>query len=325
VTRIQHVSLDGAGSLTERTSGRTGQLHCLFSSTRSMKLGSGMRTRRHRSTVYWFVRQVWQDAYAVRSVDGDLMPTGRETVISAEKLIANYTPEVGLFEEKMVPSAGRTRYRLDDATFPGHTEVGPRIAVTLGNVRALFCLAFDYLRRGNEKGRRLIEDLLRIKTDFEGKDQHLFNAFGIALRKAGRPDMAAVCYRRAILFTTDDDHLYYNLARANYEAGKWWDCMEALGWSFECNSDLPVSRWLVELTVAMAGDDALRIRHNKPPIPEGVVRRATMLAEAVSLTPMEKPPSTVRLERGRTQGFRDSLDRDVVWSDSDHAMVEVVR
>ena len=49
--------------------------------------------------------------------------------------------------------------------------------------------------------------------------KHLFNEFGIALRKKQMFDEAIRYYHRAIELTQKDENLYLNLARAHFEKG----------------------------------------------------------------------------------------------------------
>ena len=49
--------------------------------------------------------------------------------------------------------------------------------------------------------------------------KHLFNEFGIALRKKGMFGEAIRYYHRAIELTRKDENIYLNLARAHFEKG----------------------------------------------------------------------------------------------------------
>lgn len=276
-------------SVTRARQRLSGNLCCLFSSAKTIRMGNGRLSRRHVSKIDWFVRQVAEGRYGVRSVNGDSLPGGDEVLISRQELVENYTPELARFEERVVPAALKAGYHK---TQRGEREplLNPEIMVSEGNVRALFDLGLDYFAVGQFNcGRRLVNHLLQIRVPFFGKDQFLYNDFGILLRKIGMFDGAVQCYRRALDYTSCDDHLYYNLARAHYERGHWWDCIEALGKCFEYNPELGVSRGLVELIVAMGKNPALQARYNKPPVPDGVARRAGLLAEAVTFVRPTEP------------------------------------
>jgi tetratricopeptide (TPR) repeat protein len=281
MNKDSHVSLDGKGGRGRAGQGGVGPVCCVFSTAKSRNPGRGTTLRGQGRVHYWLVRQAGGDGYAVRGLDGDFLPFGEESRIGSDELLEHYMPEVAVFEERMLPSARRRNYRLVAA----NRESGYRrslLVVDEANVRGLFELGREYfLARRTAKGRALLGELLRVRTPFPGKDQFLFNEFGIALRKIGWFEGAVICYRRALKYTDIDDHLFYNLARAYYEQGQWWDCMTMLTRCFERNPELPLARDLVVLIEALAGNPALRRRYGKPPVPDGVARRAALLGESV--------------------------------------------
>lgn len=293
MSEVSHVVLDENGSSpSRRNDPLVGSMSCLFSTTIKQRVGSGMTAGRRLSKTYWFVRQLTDFSFGVRPIDSRHIPIGEERVIDVDELLNRYVPEVERFEKDMLPAVRSYRYRPKGDDFSGFGYASNDIRMDEANMRSLFLLALEYVESGKrQQGKDLVHQLLRAESNFEGKDQFLFNEFGISLRKAGIYSAAVTCYRKALEYTRRDDHLYYNLARAHYEQGQWWDCMNALGRSFEFNPDLTVARWLVDLTVALSKDSALRIRYEKPPVPEGVARRAILLSEAVEVThtPMDTP------------------------------------
>lgn len=292
-TESSQVQLDDANrSVSRRGEAMVNSMCCLFSSTINQRVGSGMTASRRTSTTYWFVRQLGESSYGVRSVDAHSLPWGDEIIIKEDELTVRYVPEIERFESVMIPAVNEHRFRLDGDDFSGFGYASSDICIDEANVRALFDLGLRYLVAGKaQQAKSIINHVLAISREFSGKDQFLFNDFGIALRKAGLNSTAVTCYRKALEYTRRDDHLYYNLARAHYEQGQWWDCMNALGKCFEFNAELTVAQWLIELTVALSKDSDLRIHYEKPPVPEGVARRAKVLAEAVEMSsrPLETP------------------------------------
>jgi len=277
-----HVSLDGRGrSYCKSGHGDISHVCCIFSTPRTHLLSRATTLRGQGQKHYWLVRQVDVASFGVRGVDGDFLPFGTEAIIPFSELLAHYSPEVAVFEERLLTAVKEHDFRL----VGGRRGAGPRrsiLRVDEANVRGLFGIALKYIKaRKLSRARVLIRELLRLTTEYAGKDQFLFNGFGIRLRKARYYEGAVLCYRRALAFTQVDDHLYYNLARAYYEQGQWWDCMNALVSCFELNPELPVARDLVVLIMALADSVRLRTKHGKPPVPDGVARRAEILGEAV--------------------------------------------
>ncbi|MDC0336565.1 tetratricopeptide repeat protein, partial [Pseudodesulfovibrio sp.] len=303
------VSIDGNGrAASYRSRGYSGHMCCLFSSYKIIKIGSGATSARHTSKLYWFVRQIGETRYGVRAINSASLPWGEETVVSASILHADYTPEIAHFEGTMLPSIRRHKYQPDWGNSGQSGGFPFPIGIDESNVRALFDLGLEYIGEDRiNNGKRIVNQLLNLRTPFTGKDQFLFNEFGIALRKVGLHDTAVSYYKRALNYTDKDDHLYYNLARAHYEQGQWWDCMEALGKCFEFNPELTVSRGLVELIVAMAQSPRLLERHEKPPVPGGVARRARLLAETFVFSgPLDTGIMPVNLERRRVWSGEDN-------------------
>jgi tetratricopeptide (TPR) repeat protein len=273
------VSLDGRSLASSAPQRGLGPVRCVFSTDDSQDSGKTTAQGRRGRVRYWFVCQDGEDGYVVRGLDDAFLPFGEESAITSDELIVRYTPEVAVFENRMLPSVRRNGYRPAETCRVADDSLLPP-AVDEANVRGLFELARELLlARRTAKGRVFLGELLRVRTPFPGKDQHLFNEFGIALRKIGFLDGAAICYRRALKYAEKDDHLYYNLARVYYEQGQWWDCMTTLGRCFEFNPDLPLARDLAALIHALADNPGLRRRYGKPPVPEGVARRAALLCD----------------------------------------------
>lgn len=318
------VSLDGR-SLANRAPQRgIGPVRCIFSTGDSHDIEKETASGARGRIRYWFVRQIGEDGYAVRGLGNDFLPSGGESAITADELIVRYTPEVAVFENRMLPSVRRNGYSSAE-TGLGSDGRGIPPALDEANVRGLFELAREYLlARRTAKGRTFLGELLRVKAPFPGKDQHLFNEFGIALRKIGFLDGAVICYRRALKYAEKDDHLFYNLARVYYEQGQWWDCMTTLARCFEFNPDLPLARDLAALIHALADNPGLRRRYGKPPVPEGVARRVALLCDILpgadalgrvrngafqpETAPEAKPPSLdQRRDRGLSLPGRDAV------------------
>ena len=277
-----HVSLDGRErSRFRRGRGDLGHICCVFSTTKSRNIIRGTTLRGHGHAHYWLVRQVGESTYGVRGVDGDFLPFHDEAIVSIDELLAEYTPEVAVFESSMLPAVKRQGCHLAGGD-SGPERKRSILCMDEANVRGLFALGLEYILAGlSSRGCNLVRELIRVKTPFPGKDQFLFNEFGIRLRKIGFLDGAVLCYRRALKYTESDDHLYYNLARAFYEQGQWWDCMRALANCFALNPDLPLARDLLVLINALANNARLRVRYGKPPVPDGVARQVGLLAETV--------------------------------------------
>ncbi|MFW5838126.1 MAG: tetratricopeptide repeat protein, partial [Desulfovibrionaceae bacterium] len=88
------------------------------------------------------------------------------------------------------------------------------------------------------KANDIFERLVKLEASFDQEHKHLFNDFGINLRKSGMIDQALDYYLRAVELTNDDDHLHHNIARAYYEKGDLRKCVEHLKKALALNEEL---------------------------------------------------------------------------------------
>lgn len=256
-----------------------GRIMCVFSSVEDMRVGTGTTTRKHLSKIYWYVEELSDDRFSLRRINSHHVPSGDAQIIPLPKLIEGFTPEVEFFEGNTIPAMELLQEFLDQGTeqreqgklYSAQDSFRRALGMDEANVRALFNLGLIALSLHDlDKARDMMRELLKIRSTFAGKDQHLFNEFGIALRKAGLFDEAADYYAKALEFVEDDENLFYNLARVNYERGRWEECVEAIGRSRALNPHLAATRKLGELIVELANNAALREQHDKPPIPDAV-------------------------------------------------------
>ena len=80
----------------------------------------------------------------------------------------------------------------------------------------------------------------------DSKSPNPFNTLGIKLRKAGDYAGAIDSYRQALLLTPQDEHVYYNLAKALYFRGQKPDSLANLEKALEINGDFFEARRLYE-------------------------------------------------------------------------------
>ena len=109
--------------------------------------------------------------------------------------------------------------------------------------RAEFVLGVAHLKRGDRaKALQLFEKVATMDGEFTPRHKHMFNEFGIGLRKSNLPDMALKMYRRTLELSPHDDHIYHNMARIHYERGEIAKATELLQKSLELNPGLEMSR-----------------------------------------------------------------------------------
>jgi len=103
-------------------------------------------------------------------------------------------------------------------------------------VRANFGLGLTYLERGDDtKANDIFERLVKLDAAFEEEHKHLFNDFGINLRKNNMLDQSVEYYERAMELASTDENLFYNVARVFYEQEEFVKTAEFLEKAVEMN------------------------------------------------------------------------------------------
>jgi len=101
--------------------------------------------------------------------------------------------------------------------FAAEYEYDKALRVDEENVRGNFGKGLSLMERGEaEKARKVFNRLSRIEALFLEENKHLFNEFGIRLRKLGMYDEAIQHYQKAINICPHDEHLYFNMGRAYF-------------------------------------------------------------------------------------------------------------
>lgn len=297
-----------------------GLIRCVFSSSKIVKMGMGANSRKHESVVYWFVEQTDSDEFEVRKINEKNVPSGNAETVRIHRLINDFTPELSYYEDVVLPAMEELEEILDQGDefrengelYSAEMEYNRALTIEERNVRALFGLGLVFAsRREDDRTRIVLAELVQVKAAFDGKNQHLFNEFGIALRKTCLFNESVVYYKRALDFVVDDENLYYNLARAHYENDDWNSCLEGLVMSHRLNPGLRVARDLFELMVGLSENEELLHRYRKPPVPTGVAARARQIlaVEHGKLALDEGPVFGVRKGRGRAR-YGDVVDVD---------------
>ena len=84
----------------------------------------------------------------------------------------------------------------------------------MDNVRANFGIGLTYLERGeSDKAENIFARLIKLDGAYEEEHKHLFNEFGISLRKNKMFSQSLEYYLRALDLTKKDENLYINIAR----------------------------------------------------------------------------------------------------------------
>ena len=178
----------------------------------------------------------------------NFIPSGPRRSISREQLLADYLPEPSIYINKVVPVMRRLedavdtadRHRLRQELFSAEFEYKNVLRLDEEHVKATFGLGLTYLDRQEKHNADIVfQKIMRIEAAFTPEHKHLFNEFGIQMRKLGMYAEAMRYYSRAYRLCRTDEHLLYNMARTLYEKGRIKSSCMMLSHALRLNPDFP--------------------------------------------------------------------------------------
>ncbi|MDR1660218.1 MAG: tetratricopeptide repeat protein, partial [Desulfovibrio sp.] len=174
----------------EQSSGRTA-VHGVFSTQEVRKVGTGTTTRKTVQKTYWFIEQRG-DVVECQPLNTNYVPSGPRRKVTMEELISKFSPEPEFYMNSVFPRMQELEQAVNNAdthrqngdTFAAEYEYSRALKVDVDNVRANFGIGLTYLERGDtDKAQNIFERLVKLDNAFEAEHKHLFNEFGINLRK----------------------------------------------------------------------------------------------------------------------------------------------
>jgi len=230
----------------------------IFSTQSIQKVGTGTTTRKTIQKTYWFVDELEESLLEIQPLNKNYVPSGPKRKITIEDLLAKFAPEPEFYISTVYPKMqelSRTiqkgeRHREKGEVFSAELEFNQAIKVDEDNVRANFGLGLTYLDRGEaHKANDIFERLVRLDAAFDSEHKHLFNDFGISLRKNQMFDQALDYYRKAESLTESDENLCYNMARAYFGKDNIDQCFEYLKKALALNSELNEAKRFIKYLV----------------------------------------------------------------------------
>jgi tetratricopeptide (TPR) repeat protein len=209
----------------------------LFSTQTVEKVGTGTTQRKTISKMYWYCVQENEANVSVQALNKNMVPAGTATQVPVEDFLARYNPEPEMYMKTVYPKMqelASTVTRAEEsrqrgALYSAQFEYESALAVDEENVRANFGLGLTYVERGETaKAQDILGRIVGLEAAFAPEHKHLFNDFGISLRKSRMVDQAVEYYTRALALSTTDENLHYNVARAYFDKGDKEKCREHL-------------------------------------------------------------------------------------------------
>ena len=188
------------------------------------KVGTGDTAKDSKMHNYYRLSVISENLFKMDLLDNNDEPTGYKEEIKPSELVKRfqYLPDFAP-KEKLDPKleqaekicARAERHMAKDEYLSAEFEYNKALKLDEQSVRANFGLGQSYLAQGEaEKAKDVFKKLTAIKAVTEPRHKHIFNEFGIQLRKLGLYFEAAQHYARALEMGSDDENLWFNLGRA---------------------------------------------------------------------------------------------------------------
>jgi tetratricopeptide (TPR) repeat protein len=223
----------------------------VFSTQSVQKVGTGTTTRKMVKKNFWFVEELDGSEVEIQPLNVNYVPSGGKRRIPREDFLEKFSPEPEFYVSTVLPKMRELnqtvekgeKHREKGETFSAEMEFDTALGIDEENVRANFGLGLTYLERGDErKANDIFHRLVKLEDAFEPEHKHLFNEFGINLRKNRMHDQALEYYKRALGLTNVDENLHYNIARAYFEKQVYDKCAEHLSEALRLNPALDEAR-----------------------------------------------------------------------------------
>ncbi|MFH1057625.1 MAG: tetratricopeptide repeat protein [Pseudomonadota bacterium] len=215
------------------------------------KVGTGDTAKAARMENYWLLLGVEGEAARLELLDLHEERSGFVETVALEDFPSRFLhqPEfvprkLSLGQQQADRLAARAeRHLADNELLSAEFEFNKAIKLDEENVRANFGLGKTYLALGEpEKATQVFRRLSTVEAVLEPENKHIFNEFGIQLRKMGLYAEAVRHYTRAINLAPRDENLWFNLGRALYEGGQRERGLGAIKKALEINPDLDEAR-----------------------------------------------------------------------------------
>ncbi len=219
----------------------------VFSTQTVAKVGTGTTQRKNIQKSYWYVNQLDEEQVEIQPLNVNYVPSGPKKIVTKDALLEKFSPEPEFYTYTVYPKmrelnktiARADRHRSKGESYSAEYEYGNALNVDEENIRANFGLGLTYLERGDKsKANDIFERLVKLDAAFETQHKHLFNDFGINLRKQDMYEQAVDYYGRALELTEEDENLHYNIARAYFGLEKYKKALEHLNRALELAPEL---------------------------------------------------------------------------------------
>lgn len=199
----------------------------------------------------------------VKQLGSDFKPHGDPKKVKKPEFFKNYTLEPELWYKQVNQKINKgDLYRQKNMLHEAQIEYTQATVIDEDNIRANFGLGLVYLAMDlKEKAEEICLKIMNIDETFEEKHKHLFNEFGIKLRKQGLYDTAIKYYNKALKLAGEDDHLHFNLARAFFSMDQTEQAFDHLRMSLELDPQSKNTKAFLKYMLEQGVRPSTRINH----------------------------------------------------------------
>lgn len=193
----------------------------IFSTATRTSIGFGQAKGKTEHKTFWIAEDTRDGCVSLRMLGADLRPVGSPKHVSLNVFEEKYVPEVDLWDFLVVKNIDEGDRCRESGEYDHAEECyGKALAVDERNIRAAFGLGMTYIAIGRTgEAISVFAALSKLKRGLALEHKHLFNEFGMALRKKNMLDEAVKYYERALELSENDENLFLNVARAHLDKG----------------------------------------------------------------------------------------------------------
>lgn len=201
----------------------------VFSASKNITVGFGHTKKRISQNLLFYAEETSEGLITLQPLNPNFIPSGKPQTVEKETLLNNFHPEPSIYIKNVAPAmrelnktvARGERHLRNNESYSAEFEFKNALRIDEENIRATFGLGQTYLKRGDkQRGNLVFRRLVRLDAAFAPQHKHMFNEFGISLRKMGMLIEALKYYARARKLSKTDEHLSFNMARVFHEQGK---------------------------------------------------------------------------------------------------------
>ena len=214
-----------------------------------MTLGTGHTQRTQKIKNFCSAEQTDGDMVKISFLGNEGNPTGIVIQLSCDDFLQRFTfaPDYKVKTKKeretdkhiALAEKHRERKEYNSAEW----EYTSALKIDPESIRANFGIGKLYMEMGQpNKAKEIFRKLSEIDAMFEEENKHIFNEFGMELRRAKMTDEALANYLKALEISPRDEHLYFNIARLYYDAGDFNNALQWIEKSFKINPQFREAR-----------------------------------------------------------------------------------